>query len=83
MTAAGPAIRPAAQRVVLRHSALTRICHWINAVCFFALVMSDEHELAATDTSGLVIDLVAEKHRLAGKKAWWWQKKFRGTEEAK
>ena len=40
MTAAERALRPAAQRVVLRHSALTRICHWINAVCFFALLMS-------------------------------------------
>jgi len=40
MSAVGPAIRPAAPRVVLRHSALTRICHWINAICFFALLMS-------------------------------------------
>ena len=40
MTAAERALRPAVRRVVLRHSALTRICHWINAVCFFALLMS-------------------------------------------
>ena len=40
MTGAERALRPAAQRVVLRHSALTRICHWINALCFFALLMS-------------------------------------------
>ena len=40
MTAAERALRPAAQRVVLRHSALTRICHWINAIAFFALLMS-------------------------------------------
>ena len=39
MTAA-ERVLPPAQRVVLRHSALTRICHWINAVCFFALLMS-------------------------------------------
>jgi thiosulfate reductase cytochrome b subunit len=39
MTSAARALRPA-QRVVLRHSALTRICHWINAICFFALLMS-------------------------------------------
>ena len=37
MSATERALRPAAQRVVLRHSALTRICHWINAICFFAL----------------------------------------------
>ena len=40
MSAAERAFRPGAQRVVLRHSALTRICHGINAVCFFALLMS-------------------------------------------
>ncbi len=40
MTAAERALRPAAQRLVLRHSALTRICHWINAIAFFALLMS-------------------------------------------
>jgi thiosulfate reductase cytochrome b subunit len=27
-------------RVIYRHSPLTRICHWINAICFFALLMS-------------------------------------------
>ena len=40
MSAAERLLRPAARRVVLRHSALTRICHWINAICFFALLMS-------------------------------------------
>jgi len=40
MSAVGPAIPLAVPRVVLRHSALTRICHWINAICFFALLMS-------------------------------------------
>ena len=39
MTAAARALRPA-QRIVLRHSALTRICHWINAIAFVALLMS-------------------------------------------
>jgi cytochrome b subunit of formate dehydrogenase len=40
MTSAARALRPAARRVVLRHSALTRICYWINTICFFALLMS-------------------------------------------
>ena len=40
MSAAERLLRPAAQRVVLRHSALTRICHGVNAICFFALLMS-------------------------------------------
>jgi thiosulfate reductase cytochrome b subunit len=39
MTAAARALRPA-PRVIKRHSALTRICHWINAVAFIALLMS-------------------------------------------
>lgn len=39
MTAVARPLRPAS-RLVLRHSALTRICHWINAICFFVLLMS-------------------------------------------
>jgi thiosulfate reductase cytochrome b subunit len=27
-------------RVVLRHSLLVRVCHWINAICFFFLLLS-------------------------------------------
>lgn len=27
-------------RVVLRHSALVRVCHWVNALCFLILLMS-------------------------------------------
>jgi NADH-quinone oxidoreductase subunit I len=57
-------------------------CNLCVETCpYFAIVMSDEHELAATDKSGLLIDLVAERHTLQGKKAAWWQKKFRGGEE--
>ena len=57
-------------------------CNLCVETCpFFAIVMSDEHELATTDRAGLVIDLVAEKHTLQGKKASWWQKKFRGDGE--
>ena len=56
-------------------------CNLCVEVCpFFALVMSDEHELATTDSRGLVLDLVAEKHRPTGKKASWWQRKFRGPD---
>jgi formate hydrogenlyase subunit 6/NADH:ubiquinone oxidoreductase subunit I len=57
-------------------------CNLCVEVCpFFAIVMSDEHELATTEKADLVVDLVAEKHRLTGKKAKWWQLKFRGGEE--
>ena len=27
-------------RVIVRHSALVRVCHWVNAICFVALLMS-------------------------------------------
>jgi thiosulfate reductase cytochrome b subunit len=29
-----------APRIVYRHSPVTRVCHWINAICFFMLLMS-------------------------------------------
>ena len=29
-----------AARVIVRHSALVRVCHWVNAVCFIVLLMS-------------------------------------------
>jgi thiosulfate reductase cytochrome b subunit len=36
-----PIASPAkSSRVVLRHGALVRVCHWINALCFFLLLMS-------------------------------------------
>lgn len=58
-------------------------CNLCVEVCpFFALVMSDEHELSTTDRSGLVLDLVKERHQLKGRKATWWQKKFRHEEDA-
>jgi NADH-quinone oxidoreductase subunit I len=55
-------------------------CNLCVEVCpFFALVMSDEYELATVDKSGLVLDLVKERYRLSGKKAGWWQRKFRSA----
>jgi thiosulfate reductase cytochrome b subunit len=34
-------VRPVAMpRVVVRHSAVVRVCHWINALCFLMLLMS-------------------------------------------
>ena len=49
----------------------------VEACPYSALVMSDEYELATTDKSSLVIDLVAEHYRFEGKKADWWRNKFR------
>ena len=31
---------PAVPRVVFRHSAVVRVCHWVNAICFVILLMS-------------------------------------------
>jgi NADH-quinone oxidoreductase subunit I len=53
----------------------------VEACPFFAIVMSDEHELATEDRGSLVLDLVKEKHTLKGKKARWWQSKFRDEGE--
>jgi len=30
----------AGRRVILRHSVLVRVTHWVNALCFFFLLMS-------------------------------------------
>jgi NADH-quinone oxidoreductase subunit I len=56
-------------------------CNLCVEICpFFALVMSDEHELATPDRKSLLLDLAAEKHSLTGKKSAWWQRKFRGAD---
>ena len=35
-----PARAAPAGRLIVRHSALVRVCHWVNAVCFVVLLMS-------------------------------------------
>ena len=35
-----PARAAPAGRVIVRHSALVRVCHWVNAICFVVLLMS-------------------------------------------
>ena len=42
MSSTSPAIVAvrAGRRVILRHSVLVRVTHWINALCFFFLLMS-------------------------------------------
>jgi len=35
-----PAHAAPAGRVIARHSALVRVCHWVNAICFVVLLMS-------------------------------------------
>ncbi len=74
-----PLPKPASYRYNLGTCIFCNLC--VETCPFFAIVMSDEHELATTDPSGLVVDLAAEKYRLSGKKGSWWQKKFRGSAE--
>jgi thiosulfate reductase cytochrome b subunit len=40
ISSTSPAQSVAAPRVVVRHSALVRVCHWVNALCFVVLLMS-------------------------------------------
>lgn len=49
----------------------------VEACPFFALVMADDYELATLGKEGFIIDLAAEKRVLEGKKAPWWQSKFK------
>ena len=35
-----PATQRVISRIILRHSAVVRVCHWINALCFLILLMS-------------------------------------------
>jgi NADH-quinone oxidoreductase subunit I len=49
----------------------------VEACPFAAIIMSDDYELAVSDRDGLkAIDLLAEKYRLTGKKAEWWEGKL-------
>jgi NADH-quinone oxidoreductase subunit I len=49
----------------------------VESCTFAAIVMSDEYELAVYDKATLQQDLVAEKYKITGKKAAWWQGKFK------
>ncbi len=40
LSSALPARAARQGRLVVRHSALVRVCHWVNAVCFVVLLMS-------------------------------------------
>ena len=40
ISSTSPARQVAVPRVVVRHSAVVRVCHWVNALCFFMLLMS-------------------------------------------
>jgi NADH-quinone oxidoreductase subunit I len=70
-----PRPKAATYRYNLASCMFCNLC--VEACPFFALVMSDEYELATTDRSSLVRDLVAERYELGGEKGDWWRRKFR------
>jgi NADH-quinone oxidoreductase subunit I len=49
----------------------------VESCTFAAIIMSDDYELSTEDKRSLQIELVGEKYRLKGKKAPWWQAKFK------
>jgi NADH-quinone oxidoreductase subunit I len=49
----------------------------VESCTFAAIVMSDEYELSTEDKSKLQRELVSEKYQLTGKKAAWFQSKFK------
>ena len=54
----------------------------VESCSFAAIVMSDEYENASEDKASLTLDLCAEKYKISGKKAPWWQSKFKQEEGA-
>ena len=40
LSSALPARAAPEGRLIARHSALVRVCHWVNAICFVVLLMS-------------------------------------------
>ncbi len=69
-----PKPRPAKYIYNLGTCMFCNLC--VEACPFFAIVMSDEYELAVDDRKGLIVDLVPERTVLEGAKARWWQGKF-------
>lgn len=54
----------------------------VEACSFAAIVMSNDYELSTEDKTNLKLELVGEKYRIQGKKAAWWQAKFKTEETA-
>ncbi len=49
----------------------------MEACPFDAIILCDDYENASYDRADFTIDLVAEKYQITGKKAVWWQSKFK------
>jgi NADH-quinone oxidoreductase subunit I len=52
----------------------------VEACNFGAIVMSDEYENASQDKNDFIIDLVAEKYKISGKKEKWWIGKLKDSD---
>jgi len=52
----------------------------VESCTFAAIIMSDDYETSTEDKSVLLMELVGEKYQLKGKKAPWWQSKFKAEE---
>ncbi len=53
-------------------------CNLCVEVCpFAAIIMSDEYALADENKEKFILDLVAERYNLTGKKLNWWKSKFK------
>ena len=74
-----PRPRAAAFRYNLGSCMFCNLC--VETCPFFAIVMSDEYELATDDRSSLIRDLAAEEYLLPEGKGAWWKRKFRDPSE--
>ena len=56
LSSALPARAAPEGRLVFRHSALVRVCHWVNAICFVVLLMSGMQIFNASPLADLGAD---------------------------
>ncbi|MFP4466845.1 MAG: NuoI/complex I 23 kDa subunit family protein [Candidatus Goldiibacteriota bacterium] len=53
----------------------------VESCPFGAIIMSDEYECSVYERKDLILELTGEKYELKGKKAKWWQSKFKEEEQ--
>ncbi|HDT15616.1 MAG TPA: NADH-quinone oxidoreductase subunit I [Firmicutes bacterium] len=52
----------------------------VESCPFSAIIMSDEYECSVYERKDMMLELVSEEYKLEGKKAKWWQSKFKEEE---
>jgi NADH-quinone oxidoreductase subunit I len=75
--------RPKASKYIYNMGSCMYCNLCVESCAFAAIVMSDEYENATQDKASLTRELISEKYILSGKKAPWWQSKFKQEEVAK